>query len=114
MKWRRFFDLAPRIVTLIGLPGAIAESLDLFGLDVKAHHWFSDMNLYWETAPFLFFGGLAAILVWMSVYKVPEWFPSTRKRFMQLEEPIRRCMEMMFAMSYSISEDPFGPASGMG
>ena len=109
MNWRRLWRFASLLNLVVGLPGTVEYALTWLGWIEKTHRWFVDMDYYQQVSPFLFLGGIAAFVSWVAVYKIPEWFPGSKNRFFQLEEPIRGSLEMMFAMNYSISEDPFEP-----
>lgn len=112
MSWRRSLGFASLLITILGIPGTVENVpvwLDWFE---KAHRWFAEMSFYQQVAPFLFYGGLAAMFSWLVWYKLPDWLTASERQFRQHEIPIRECLEMMFTMAHSISENPFDPPPG--
>ena len=112
MGWQRLSGFVLLLITVVGLPGTVQSALIWLGWIEKAHRWFADMNYYQQAAPFMFYGGISAMTAWVVFYKIPEWISRSKRRFIQLEEHIGNCLEMMFAMNYSISDNPFGPPPG--
>ena len=112
MGWQRLSGFVSLLITVAGIPGTIQGALIWLGWIEKAHRWLADVNYYQQAAPFMFYGGIAAMTAWVAVYKIPEWISRSKLRFRQLEKQIRECLEMMFSMNYSISENPFEPPPG--